>query len=623
MRLYSGLASEFVEEVVQNRIVKTLSDAFVYELNYAPPISEVNSWRNSLRTICLVFQDLRLSDQGIILEYQLPLSSKRLDCLVCGVNTLDKKGAVIIELKQWEKCDSSSTDKVLTFIGGNTREVLHPSVQVGSYKLYLEENHTAFYENDEIQLNACAFLHNYPHIENDPLFAITYKPWLDQYPIFLQNNVEDLKSFLRGKVEKGHGRGIVERIEESTYRPSKQLLKHVGNVINNKTQYVLLDDQLLAFDRIINQIKTFSQSKKKGVIIVNGGPGTGKSVIALNVMAKLLKENKNVQYATGSKAFTETLRKIIGTRGAAQFKYFNSYTTAPENIIDVLLADEAHRLRTTSNNRFTPKRIRSNIPQIEELITVSKVPVFFIDDRQNVRAGEIGSVSYIKEHARRLGCDIFEYTLDIQFRCQGSDKFVKWVEQTLDIRDTTQALWHMKKNDFELKIANSPRELYSWINEHNKKEPNSARLVAGFCWPWSNAKPDGSLVKDVVIDDFNMSWEGKDGQKLAKDIPPASLWPYDPRGVNQIGSIYTIQGFEFNYVGVIFGKDLMYNFETNKWEAHPENSYDTVAKRDKEKFIDLAKNAYRVLLSRAMRGCYVYFVDKETEKFIKSRIQFD
>lgn len=620
MRLYSGLANEFIEEVVQNKIVKTLTDEFSLEFNYIPPYSEINSWRNSLRTLCLVFQDLRLSDQGIILEYQLPLSSKRLDCMICGLNSMDKDSAVIIELKQWEKCEASSTENVLTFIGGGVREVLHPSVQVGSYQMYLQDNHTAFYDENSIRLRSCSFLHNYSTVKNDPIFSELYTEVLEKFPVFLQNDVNGLKKFLWEKIQNGSGVRILKRVDEGEYKPSKKLLKHVSDVIQNNKRYILLDEQLLAFDRILNQVKLFEKSNKKGVVIVNGGPGTGKSVIAINVMAELLKRGKNVQYATGSKAFTETLRKIIGTRGASQFKYFNSYMNSPENTIDVLLADESHRMRTTSNSRFTRKVNRSNLPQVEELIKVSKVPVFFIDDRQNVRAGEIGSAAYIRENAERLDCDVFEYDLQIQFRCQGSDKFVKWVEQTLSIKKTTQALWS-SNNDFQFKIASSPQEMYDCVRKHNEEEPNSARMVAGFCWPWSNSNPDGSLVNDVVIDNFSMPWEGKDGERLAKNIPPASLWPYDPNGVNQIGSIYTIQGFEFDYVGVIFGKDLIYSFESNQWEAHPENSHDRSAKQAKEKFIDMIKNAYRILLSRSMKGCYVYFVDKETEKFVKSRLE--
>ena len=238
------------------------------------------------------------------------------------------------------------------------------------------------------------------------------------------------------------------------------------------------------------------------------------------------------------------------------------------------------------------------------------------------RPGEIGSSDYIRENARRLGCEVDEYNLAIQFRCQDSDAFVQWVNNTFGIRKTSQAIWESKKSEFDFQIVSSPRELYKKIKEKNDHEANSARIVAGFCWPWSEPKEDGTLVKDVVIGDFAMTWEGKEtGRKLSPDVPPASLWPYDPRSVDQIGSIYTIQGFEFDYVGVIIGKDMLYKFETNQWEGRPEFSADSVVKRSGDKFLDMVKNTYRVLLSRALKGCYVYFIDKETEKFVRSRIE--
>ena len=147
-------------------------------------------------------------------------------------------------------------------------------------------------------------------------------------------------------------------------------------------------------------------------------------------------------------------------------------------------------------------------------------------------------------------------------------------------------------------------------------------MTAGFCWSWSQPERDGALVEDVIIGDFKRPWNAKpDAKKLAKGIPKAPLWAYDPNGINQVGCVYTIQGFEFDYVGIIFGKDLVYNFGTQRWEGHPEHSEDPTVKRSKDRFTDLVKNTYRVLLSRGMKGCYVYFMDKDTENFFKSRIE--
>jgi DUF2075 family protein len=623
MRLFAGTSQQFIQDTIQNQIAEKLKLAFFNYFRYNPSPSEMNSWRNSLRAISQVFQYANLVDHGIILEYQLPLTSKRLDCLICGRDTTAKDNAVIIELKQWDKCEEANGEnEVLTWVGGK-REMLHPSVQVGRYKMYLADTHTAFYDNENpVILNACTYLHNYNYYSDDVLFSEKFKVALENYPLFTADDVDKLKNYLTVKLKKGDGIDVLRRIEESKYRPSKKLMDHVGNVIKGKSEYVLLDEQQVVYDKVFFCAKEGFHDKQKVVIIVKGGPGTGKSVIAINLMADLLLNGYNAHYATGSRAFTETLRRIIGSRGATQFKYFNSYSNAENNTLDVLVADEAHRLRTTSNSRFTPKSKRLNIPQIEELINASKVMTFFIDDDQIVRPGEIGSVQYIRQYAVKNNCKIFEYELEAQFRCNGSDAFVNWVNNTLGIKRTANAIWDQYE-EFDFRIFDSPEELENAI-VGKVKEGYTGRITAGFCWDWSNPNPDGTLKDDVVIGDYRRPWNAKpEARILAPGIPKSNVWAHDPKGIDQIGCIYTAQGFEFDYAGVIFGNDLVYDFDEQSWKGHPENSADNVVKRSKDKFIDLAKNTYRVLLSRGMKGCYVHFMDKDTERFFKSRMEKD
>jgi DUF2075 family protein len=286
----------------------------------------------------------------------------------------------------------------------------------------------------------------------------------------------------------------------------------------------------------------------------------------------------------------------------------------------VLIADESHRIRETSNDRFTPRIKRSNFSQVEELLQTSKVAVFFIDDKQVVRPNEIGSVKYIKQNANKSGCKVFEYQLEAQFRCNGSDAFVNWINNTLGIERTANVIWDQQE-EFDFKIFPSPLDLENAIRQ-KVREGFTGRVTAGFCWDWSMPNEDGTLKYDVVIRDYKRPWNAKpEAKKLAPGIPKASLWANDPNGINQIGCVYTAQGFEFDYVGVIFGKDLAYDFDKQAWIGNLSNSSDNVVKRSGEKFVDLIKNTYRVLLSRGMKGCYVYFMNKDTERFFKSRIE--
>jgi uncharacterized protein len=621
MRLYSGSSSQFIQDTVLNQIAEKLKNSFFLHFRYNPSPNEINSWRNSLRAIAQVFEYSGLTNNGILLEYQLPMSSKRLDCLICGKDDKDRSNAVIIELKQWDKCnESDAPNEVMTFVGGAKRDVLHPSVQVGQYKMYLEDTHTAFYEDNPVNLSACSYLHNYNYYKEDVIFAPKFKSILSEVPLFTADNVESLSNYLINKLDQGDGLEVLARIEESKYRPSKKLMDHVGNVIKGKPEYILLDEQLVVYDRVFQCAQKGFHDKSKSVILIKGGPGTGKSVIAINLMANLLLKGYNAQYATGSKAFTETLREVIGRRGAPQFKYFNSYTTAEPNAVDVLICDEAHRIRKTSNNYYTPQARRSDSSQIQEILNTGKVSVFFIDDDQVVRPNEIGSSDYIRLWANKLNCQLFEFELETQFRCAGSDGFVNWINNSLAIRKTANIIWSGDDN-FDFKIFSTVESLEVAIRE-KVSQGNSARVTAGFCWPWSNPNPDGSLVEDVQVGYYKRPWNAKpDAKHLAPGIPKAPLWAHDPGGIEQIGCIYTAQGFEFDYAGVIVGLDLKYIFDKGTWEAYRENSFDSPVRQAGDKFIELVKNTYRVLFSRGMKGCYVYFMDKDTERFFRSRME--
>jgi len=622
MRLYSGLSTDFIRDNVHNRIAEKLKDAFFRQFRFNPAPSEVGSWRNSLRAVSQVIDDAKLHDHGILLEYQLPMSSKRLDCMITGQGESQRDNAVILELKQWEKCGDAGADNlVTTFVGGRERDLLHPSAQVLQYQRYLEDSHTAFYDPPApIELASCAYLHNYTAEDSDVLFADHFRPLLEVSPVFTANDVEPLQAFLLDRVREGRGEPVLRRVKQSNYRPSKKLLDHVGQVVKGIPAYVLLDEQIVVFERVLATARRGFDDRRKTAIIIQGGPGTGKSVVAINLMARLSSIGFNAHYATGSRAFTESLRKVIGARGSQQFRYFNSYTGADVNAIDVLVCDEAHRIREFSFSRYTKKEERSTKPQIREILDATKVSVFFIDDKQSVRPGEIGTVDYLRSEATSHGCEVREYKLEAQFRCAGSDGFVNWISNTLGIERTANVLWDDDER-FEFRIFGSPDSLEAAIRR-KVTQGVSARMTAGYCWKWSDPRPDGTLVEDVVIGDYRRPWNAKpDAGKLARGIPKSNLWAYEPEGIEQVGCVYTAQGFEFDYVGVIVGPDLVYDFDKGDWVGNPKQSFDGTVKRGKDRFTEFLKNTYRVLLSRGLKGCYVHFMDKDTERFVRSRME--
>lgn len=622
MRLYSGYSPDFIRETTRNQIAERLKTAFFNYYRFNPSPGEVQSWRNSLRAMKDVMEIADLRDHGVLLEYQLPLSSKRIDCILCGKDGNQTDNAVLVELKQWEKCESTEPDKLVrSWVGGRHRDVLHPSVQVGQYRQYLQDSHEAFHDGDNpVSLSACSYLHNYVPATDDAILQPKFSDVIAENPMFDADGAEKLAGFLETRLRCGLGRDVLERVEKSRFKPSKKLMDHVSTVIKSRSPWTLIDEQLVAFEKIKSTVRHGAFGRRKQVVLVRGGPGTGKSVLAINLMADLLREGRNAHYATGSKAFTETLWEVIGSRSKTTFKYFNSYGRAEFNEVDVLICDESHRIRETSNNRFTKKEFRSTKPQIMEILDAAKVSVFFIDDKQVVRPNEIGSTQHILESAAKIGAEVSDFELEVQFRCAGSDGFVNWIDNTLGVRKTANVIWEGHEG-FEFRIVESPEVLEREIRK-KAAEGFTARVAAGFCWPWSEPRSDGTLEDDIVIGGYKRPWDAKPGSKtLAPGIPSAALWATDPNGIDQIGCVYNIQGFELDYVGVIWGLDLRYSLDQQEWIGDKTKSADSVVKRSKERFADMIKNTYRVLLSRGMRGCYVHFMDKETERFFRSRME--
>lgn len=408
MRLYEGTVTQFREDVIQNKIADIISNNYFdyYSKNVSP--SEKNSWNISLNFMKNAFDYSELEGNKVIIEYELPYSTRRIDVLIFGKNPNEEDNIVLIELKQWsnenvEDCETEGN--VIVDFGRFKKEHAHPSLQVEGYHYDLKDFMTVFEEKPEISLSSCAYCHNYSRQGNSVLFFPKFQRLIEDYPVFSKEDIKSLGAYLKSRLSKGLGLEVFSRFIHSPIRPSKKLLEHTKDMINKQQIFNLIDDQITAYNAIMHKAKKLSSLNKKSVIIVKGGPGTGKSVIALEVMGELLRKGKQVYHATGSSAFTNTLRKILGTRSSKLFKFFNSFMQHKENEIEVLICDEAHRIRKTSENRYTPSHSITNIPQIEELIRAAKLAIFFIDERQVVRPTEIGSVDLIKSTAKKFGID--------------------------------------------------------------------------------------------------------------------------------------------------------------------------------------------------------------------------
>ncbi len=617
MRLYEGDIQKFKDDVINSKIQNYLINAFLQKLNRNPTEAEKRSWNNSMNFLRNLVDSDEFDKNMIILEYNLPYSSSRIDALLFGVDLFNELTTDLIELKQWSNDgvkDSDIEDAVQVLYSQGWKTHAHPSLQAKNYYEYLSDYIEAIYSH-KLNLHGEVYCHNYSRFDkNNVLYFNKFERLLTEIPIYSKEDVKNFRELLLKRLAYASGEEPYRIFINSPIKPSKMLLKYVKDLILNRRIFNLIDDQLVPYQHINTLAKKQSESEEKHVIIIKGGPGTGKTAIALECMASLLDMGKTVYYATGSKAMTETLRGILKNyRGRGHFAYFYEFNDYKENEVDVIIADEAHRLRMNSQGRNIKFSKRSDKVQPYGIIKAAKLSVFLLDEDQVVRPNEVGTVDLIKDTAKELGIkeeNIFEYQLETQFRCNGSDSYLLWLDYMLQIRDHGK-YFLTNEDGMSFKIVDSIWKLKEIIDQKNIEKPNTARIVAPFLWPWSDPKEDGSLVNDVRIGDFSMPWENK--KKFWE-------WATNEVGMNQVGTVYTSQGFEFEYIGVIFGNDLVYDANTGKLKAFPERLHDPSLKKKNLDVTKYIKNVYRVLLSRAHYGVFVYFMDNGTRKYFEDHL---
>ena len=625
MLIYLNSTVSFIEDIRNNTLSDIMKNNFEAGFGRRPHPSEVASWQNSLPRVRDLIELANMNQNMIALEYEVPYNQNRIDCLLFGRGLNDEENVVLIELKQWT--DVTATDIegnfVETYTGGGMRVVPHPSQQTKGYHNFMKNFVSEFENKPPFILFSCAYCHNYTKVESEGLFHPIYTKLIEDYPLYTKNDVKTIAGKLKSLLSKGDGFEIFNRFMRSPIRPSQKLLENVTKVIKNEAVFSLINEQLVAKNLIWAKVRKSTKGRESSVIIVHGGPGTGKSVIAINVLAEAAQMGKKVFYGCKSKPFTEGLKKLVG--GDGQMLFSNLYRFVPSKVaeeeIDLLLIDEAHRIEKSSNHRYTSANDKTNMPQVEQLIRCAKTSVFFIDDKQNVRSQELGSSELIREAAKKLNQNISEVELVTQFRCMGSNDYLLWLESVLGHSKEKRTL---RVNDvFDFQIFDSPKDLYNKILEIEDQKPNSARLVAGFCWPWSKKLDEnGEFVKDVEIDDFAMPWETPDSiSRLPSGYVRWYQWAYRPEGVKQIGCIYTAQGFEFDYIGVIIGDDLQYDTKSDSLVGNIDATEDPTLRSNADNFEMHVKNIYRTLLTRGMKGCYIFCTNKDTERFFRSRME--
>ena len=619
MIVYSGLKRDFLTAVEQDSIAAEIEENIYNKMHRKSAQSEFRSWENSLEYMYKVMNDADIpQNAGIAIEYNIPQTSKRVDFIVSGYDEKQDPNVVIIELKQWDKVDTvDGQDAIVeTFTGGAVRKVVHPSYQAWSYAAMIYD-YNQNVQMGNIVLHPCAYLHNYRKSNPEKLEQNQYKEYIEDAPIFARGEVSKLRDFIKKSVKHGDDKQLLYDIDNGKIKPSKSLQDSIKSMIEGNQEFIMLDDQKVVYEEILKKSLQCVTDQRKRTIIVKGGPGTGKTVVAINLLAKLTNEGQFAQYTSKNSAPRSVYaKKLTGHKKTSinnMFKGSGSYVDVDANMIDTIICDEAHRLNEKSGMFHN---LGQN--QIKEIINASLCSVFFIDESQRVTLSDIGSVAEIKKWAQELDSEISEMELVSQFRCNGSDGYLAWLDNVLEIRNTANS--DMKDIDYDIRIVDSPNEVRDLIIECNKSV-NHSRILAGYCWAWLKAGQNDTNVHDIKIGDFEMSW----------NLGNTSTFAIDEDSVNEVGCIHTSQGLEFDYAGVIIGDDMRYengHIVTDFTKrAKTDQSLKGIKKLYKEdpdlalkEADEIIKNTYRTLMTRGMKGCYIYCTDKNLANYLKESL---
>jgi DUF2075 family protein len=617
MIVYQENKAGFCRDVQSGRMDDILLARMKGVLGVGAGPAEVRSWHQSLSHMGLVLGDPEIPDDaGVGLEFQIPQTAKRIDVLLSGRNAEPVDRAVIIELKQWESAEATPMDGIVrAFVGGGMRDTAHPSYQAWSYAELLRGFNESVYEGD-IRLHPCAFLHNYhgPAALEEPFYA----EWLAAAPLFPKGEVQRLRDFIKQWIRHGDAGDIILRIDGGRIRPSKSLADSLAGLMKGNREFTMIDDQKLVYERALYLARSTPVGEKR-VLIVHGGPGTGKSVVAINLLAALIADREMAQYVTKNAApravyegrLTGTMSK---TKYSNLFRGSGSFTAADRGTFRALVVDEAHRLNEKSG---LYQNLGDN--QIKELIHAADVSIFFLDEDQRVTLQDIGTEGEIVRWAKLAGAPVERMELVSQFRCNGSDGYLDWIDGLLGIREAVPPGLATLRYDYDFRVFDSPNDVRDLIERRNA-ESGRARMVAGYCWDWASKKDPAAW--DVVLEDhdFRMRWN------LTQH---GSGWLAHPDSIREIGCIHTCQGLELDYVGVIIGADLVARHGALTTQPQSRSRHDRSIRGHKKLLRQdpegtrralrrIVLNTYRTLMTRGLKGCYVYAVDDELRDLIRS-----
>ena len=621
MLVYENTTSGFLDDVLTDQLVPEIKQGYESRGLGLGSESEIRSWENSFQYMYKVLSGSDVPDNaGVAIEFKIPLTSRRIDFLISGYDADQNANVAIVELKQWGGDTTESVETrdgiVKTLLGGGIRETTHPSYQALSYAELLKDFNTRVQEKP-IHLYPAAYLHNFKPRYREKLDNDLYRPYTEQAPLYLRGDAKRLRSFLETQIAAGDDREALYELSEGELRPAKTLQDSLLAMLEGQDEFTLIDSQKVVFEKAVELALQSHRDGQKRVLIVDGGPGTGKTVVAINILAELIQNDLVAQYVSKNRAPRQVYKeKLRGDKLVKEIDHLftgaGSYVETESNTLPALIADEAHRLNEESTFFGRGEN------QIMEIINAAKFSVFFIDESQRVHIDDIGSKDEIRKHARALGADIEELTLESQFRCNGSEGYIAWLDDVLGIRQTANADGF--DLDYDLRMFDTPQALHEAIERRNE-ETRLSRVVAGYCWEWEKEGRSDPEAYDIKIGEYERSW----------NLDTSEPWAIAEGSIDEVGCIHTCQGLEFDYVGVIIGEDLKYRdgeivvdhearASTDRSLFGIKKMFDEQPETAAAKADELIKNTYRTLMSRGMKGCYIYCCDDELQEYLTTRV---
>lgn len=623
MIVYDDIKGHFVKDVRLNNIADKILDAIKSKGINAGNAREYNSWNNSMQFMRNIVDDPAIDDEvRICIEYNIPLTSKRVDFIISGADSNGNDNVVIVELKQWQKAEVVADEMhhcVRTYLAESDRIVCHPSYQAYSYSCFLRNYSQTVYDGN-ISLIPCAYLHNFLPEYKSVLSNPIYSDWIEQAPFFIKNEVEEFSDFVKRYITRKSENGdLLYCIDHGRLRPTKALQDSLVSMVKGNEEFMLIDEQAVCYDMCLKTMEQCREDNKKRAIIIQGGPGTGKSVLAVNLLTDFISQGLNASYVTKNSAPREAFLSILTQSDARKMVNIKSLFRSPfglskcgNNVYDCLIVDEAHRLVRKMYGDWSGEN------QVKECINASLLTIFLLDEDQAITTKDIGSVDEVRHWCRELDSRLIitpETRLVSQFRCNGSDAYVQFVDNLLQRCEETVSV-DIASLNFDFRVFDDPNEMRQVLREKNSIN-NKSRMVAGYCYDWDVKHKRG---------DYDICLRG--GFKARWNLENDKIWAINPSSFEEVGCIHTAQGLEFDYVGVLIGRDLRYD----KSSGRVVTDRNAISKDDKssgirtaspEKARQLILNTYRTLLTRGQKGCYVYCEDDALREYMKNLLEIE